>query len=206
MIILQPGYFNPIVQYAKILQSNDYTFEVDDNFQKQTYRTRCYIYGANGKQLLNVPIKHSKSKETKSKTRDILIDYNTDNWQSNHLKSLQTAYRSSPYFQFYEDDICQIFELKHKYLLDLNIACHEFIMEALQENIAHNKTTEFLNSYPAEQDYRNLINAKNKVSLNLNSYTQMFDEKHGFIENLSILDLLFMQGPSSSIYLLSQEF
>jgi hypothetical protein len=206
MIILQPGYFNPIMQYAKILQSNDYTFEVEDNFQKQTYRNRCYIYGANGKQLLNVPIKHIKSNETKSKTRDILIDYNTDNWQSNHLKSLQTAYRSSPYFQFYEDDICKIFELKHKYLLDLNIACHEFIMESLQEDTTHNKTSEFLNSYQFDQDFRNLINAKNKKSLNLKSYTQMFDEKHGFIENLSILDLLFMQGPSSSIYLLSQEF
>lgn len=206
MILLQPGYFNPIVQYAKILQAKDYVFEVEDNFQKQTYRTRCYIAGANGKQLLNIPIKHSKDKTVKTKTKDILIDYDTDNWQNNHLKSFQAAYRSSPYYEFYEHDIKAIFEKKHKFLLDLNMDTHDLIMTSLQESSRFSKTLEFTKSFAKENDHRELINAKKNLELKLVPYTQMFDEKHGFIKNLSILDLLFMQGPSSSIYLLNQQF
>ena len=205
MILLHPGYFNPVVQYAKILQSENYQFEVEDNFQKQTYRTRCYIYGANGKQLLNVPIKHDSNKSEKLKSKNVLIDYDTDDWQSNHLKSFQAAYRSSPFYEFYEDDIRTIFEKKHKYLIDLNLDIHQFVMSALQENVHYSKTSEYLSPEASSNDFRKLINAKKQPAYDLTKYTQMFDEKHGFIENLSILDLLFMQGPSASIYLLQQQ-
>lgn len=206
MILLHPGYFNPIIHYVTILQSPDCKLEVEDNFQKQTYRTRSYIYSPNGKQLLNVPIQRDKNKTSKTKTKDILIDYENENWRTNHLKSLQTAYRSSPYFEFYEDDIKAVFDKKHKYLLDLNLATQEFILDALQEeSCILNKTTEYHFIEEEIFDYRTLINAKKDIPFLLKPYTQMFDEKHGFIENLSILDLLFMQGPSASIYLLKQE-
>jgi hypothetical protein len=199
MILVQPTYFSPILQYATIVKSDEIMFEFEDNFQKQTYRNRCYISGANGKQLLNIPIKHNK-KDGKTKTKDILIDYDTSLWHQTHLKSLQAAYRSSPFYEYYEDDINNILLKKHKYLIDLNIDTHIFVMEMLQENIPYTKSTEFLLD-SSMSDYRDLANAKKELNIKLPSYIQMFDEKHRFSENLSILDLLFMEGPASYKYL-----
>tara|TARA_B100000809_G_scaffold63282_1_gene59963 strand:- start:7675 stop:8289 length:615 start_codon:yes stop_codon:yes gene_type:complete len=199
MILVQPTYFSPIIQYAAIVRSKNILFEFEDNFQKQTYRNRCYISGANGKQLLNIPIKHNK-KEDKTKTKDILIDYETSQWHQTHLKSLQAAYRSSPFYEYYEDDIKVIFSKKHKYLIDLNIDTHNFVMEMLQESIPYTKTNEF-EFDTSISDHRDLANAKRELSVNFPSYIQMFDEKHPFSENLSILDLLFMEGPASYKYL-----
>ena len=200
MILLHPTYFSPIIQYAAIVQSNQYQFEIEDNFQKQTYRTRCYIYGANGKQLLNVPIKHSK-KSIKTKTKDLRIDNESIQWQKIHQKSLQAAYKSSPFFEFYEDELFAILNKKHSFLLDLNLDLHSFIMDALQEDNTYIKSTEYDQDFPKEKDFRSLSNAKTKTTDIFPSYIQMFDEKFGFLHNLSILDLLFMEGPSTSIYL-----
>ncbi len=198
MILVQPSYFSSIAQYAAILQSEKIVFETEDNFQKQTYRTRCYIYSPNGKQLLNVPIKRTSN--GKQKTKDVLIDYETENWQKNHIKSFQAAYRSSPFFEFYEDDLLSIYDKKHKFLLDLNLETHLFVMDALQEEKKYSKTTSY-ELASKEDDFRFLANAKLKVDFKLPAYTQMFDDKYGFIENLSILDLLFMNGPSAVSYL-----
>jgi hypothetical protein len=198
MSIVQPSYFSPIAQYAAIIRSEEIVFEIADNFQKQTYRNRCYICSPNGKQLLNIPIKRFPN--GKQKTKDVLIDYDTDNWQKNHLKSFQATYRSSPFFEFYEDELLAIFGKKHKFLLDLNLDTHFFVMDALQEEKKYSMTKSFQLT-TKEDDFRCLANAKLKFDLKLPTYTQMFDEKHGFIENLSILDLLFMMGPSAEIYL-----
>jgi len=105
-LLLYPTYFSPIIQYAALAKVDKITFEVEDNYQKQTYRTRCYIYSPNGKQLLNIPIKNANSKQ---KTKDVVIDYSV-NWQKQHLKSIEAAYRSSPFFEYYEDEIRAIFE------------------------------------------------------------------------------------------------
>lgn len=199
MILVQPTYFSPIIQYATIVKSKEIVFEFEDNYQKQTYRNRCYISGANGKQLLNIPIKHSK-KDGKVKTKDILIDYETSAWHKTHLKSLQAAYRSSPFYEYYEDDIKKILLKKHKFLIDLNIETHSLVMDILQENIPYTTTKEFqLNSNI--KDYREFSNAKKQINNTFPTYIQMFDEKHTFLENLSILDLLFMEGPASYKYL-----
>ena len=129
MALYIPTYFAPISQYASLHVDDQVVFEVEDNYQKQTYRNRCYIYGANGKQLLNIPVKKSKSGHRK-KTKDTLIE-NDFPWQSQHLKALQSAYRSSPYFEFFEDDIISILTKEYKYLLDINIDTHLFIADAL---------------------------------------------------------------------------
>ncbi len=183
-----------------MVKSNKILFEIEDNFQKQTYRNRCYIYTASGKHLLNVPIQHSK--ENKQKTKDVKIDSKYD-WQKLHLKTLQTAYSSSPFFEFYIDDLLPIFERKTTFLLDLNLKCHQFVMKALQLEIPVLKTTEF-NKEPNYLDLRNLALAKNNKSYNLERYFQVFGTNHGFISNLSILDLLFMEGPNTLNYLESQ--
>ena len=199
-VLVQPTYFSTIAQYVAIAKSNQIIFEVEDNFQKQTYRNRCYINTANGKQLLNVPIQHKKG--IKQKTKDVKIDYK-DNWQKQHLKSLKTAYSSSPFFEFYIDDLLPLFEKKYTYLLDLNIESHLLIMDALQLNIPLKKSenyiikTEYL-------DLRHLAIDKNKTTYNLERYIQVFEQNNGFISNLSILDLLFMEGPNALNYLENQ--
>ena len=101
-ILLHPTYFPSISHFAAMVQSESITFEVADNFQKQTNRNRAYIYSPNGIQLLNIPVKHSK--ESHPKTKDIKIETDFD-WQKQHFKSLEAAYRSSPFFEFFEDDI-----------------------------------------------------------------------------------------------------
>lgn len=180
-----------------MVSSNEITFEVEDNFQKQTYRNRCYIYGANGKQLLNIPIKHQASKERK-KTKNTLVE-NDFPWQNQHFKSLQTAYRSSPFFEFFEDDLAIIFNKKYKYLHDVNIDTFLFVTDALELNQAYKKTTEYQINIP--NDFRDLAIAKNEYIPKIDTYTQMFDNKYGFIPNLSILDLLFMEGSNSLTFL-----
>lgn len=201
MVLLQPTYFSPIIQYVAIAQSKQLAFEIEDNFQKQTYRNRCFIYTTQGKQLLNVPIQHSK--EVKQKTKDVKIDYK-DSWNRLHLKTLQTAYNSSPFFEFYIDDLLPIFEEQTTFLLDLTLKCHEFVMDALQIETPTIKTSEYLK----EVDYldlRKLAIAKGTKNFELKRYIQVFEENHGFISNLSILDLLFMEGPNALNYLESQK-
>lgn len=198
MSLFIPTYFAPISQYAAIYQSEAITFEVEDNYQKQTYRNRCYIYGANGKLALNIPVKHNTT-EGRKKTKDTLVE-NDFPWQQQHYKSLQSAYRSSPFFEFFEEDLLNIFNKKYTFLQDLNIDTHLFVTDALQmeQNFAKTSSYELT---PNSTDYRNLAIAKKGIEIEMDTYIQMFDDKHGFIPNLSILDLLFMEGPNTISFL-----
>ncbi len=198
-LILYPTYFSPIVHYVAISKADNLTFEVEDNYQKQTYRTRCYIYGANGKQLLNIPIHH----DTHKKTKDIKID-TSFNWHKQHIKAMQIGYRSSPYFEFYEDDILTIFDKMPKFLLDLNLRCQDMLFELLQLETPYTTTNEYLKEYTDISDLRFLADAKSKQHYNFDKYIQVFSDKHEFIENLSIVDLLFMEGPNALNYLENQ--
>jgi hypothetical protein len=200
MILLQPTYFSPIIQFVGISKSVELIFEVADNFQKQTYRSRCYISTASGKHLLNVPIQHTKG--IKQKTKEVKIDYK-DNWQKLHLKTLETAYSSSPFFEFYIDDLQPIFEKQTPFLLDLNLKAHEIIMNALQLEIPTSKTIEYHKNVDF-LDVRKFAIAKGEKEIQLDRYIQVFEQNHGFISNLSILDLLFMEGPNALNYLESQ--
>jgi len=200
MVLLQPTYFSPICQYVEIANAKEIIFEVEDNFQKQTYRNRCYIYTADGKHLLNVPIQHTKG--VKVKTKDVKIDYKYD-WNKLHLKTLQTAYNSSPFFEFYIDELKPVFEKRFTFLLDLNLKCHELIMDALQLHIPFRKTSEY-EKEPQTLDARILATAKIKDQFLLERYIQGFEQNKGFLSNLSILDLLFMEGPNALNYLENQ--
>ncbi|RKF03190.1 WbqC-like protein [Tenacibaculum lutimaris] len=198
MSLFIPTYFAPISQYSAIYQSEAITFEIEDNFQKQTYRNRCYIYGANGKLALNIPVKQ-KTTEGRKKTKDTLVE-NDFPWQQQHYKSLQSAYRSSPFFEFFEEDLLKIFNKKYTFLQDLNIDTHLFVTDALQMEQDFAKTTSY-ELAPNSTDYRDLAIAKKGIEIEMDSYIQMFDNKYGFIPNLSILDLLFMEGPNTISFL-----
>ena len=200
--VLYPSYFPSISHFVAMAQADKVTFEIEDNFQKQTNRNRTYIYSPNGIQLLNIPIKHSKLYH--QKTKDIKIEPEFD-WQKQHFKSLEAAYRSSPFFEFFEDDLLPIFQKKHTFLMDLNLEAFEIVCKCLRMKIEFDKTTEYFHEIDNSQikDFRYLINGKKDISV-FETYTQVFDDKYGFLNNLSILDLLFNEGKYAMDYLKNQ--
>jgi hypothetical protein len=202
-ILIHPTYFPSISHFVALTQSERITFETADNFQKQTNRNRTYIYSPNGIQLLNIPVKHSKLSH--QKTKDIQIE-NDFEWQKQHFKSLEAAYRSSPFFEYFEDDIRPIFEKKHTYLLDLNFETLDFILKSMRLKLEYETTTEYFQEVNTTiiTDFRELANGKKDTS-QFESYTQVFDDKHGFINNLSVLDVLFNEGKFALDYLKNQK-
>ena len=201
-ILIHPTYFPSISHFAAIVQAEKVTFEMEDNFQKQTNRNRTYIYSPNGIQLFNIHVKHSKIAH--QKTKDIQIENDFD-WQKQHFKSLEAAYRSSPFFEYFEDDLLPIFEKKHSFLMDLNLEVFDLITKCLRMKIEYNSTTEYIHEIESNEitDFRYLANGKKDQS-KFESYPQVFDDKFGFINNLSVLDLVFNEGKFAVDYLKSQ--
>lgn len=200
-ILIHPTYFPSISHYIAMLQSDSVTFEMEDNFQKQTNRNRMYIYSPNGVQLLNVPVKHGINKHQKYK--DVRIE-NDFSWQKNHFKSLEAAYRTSPFFEYFEDDFRPLFEKKQEFIMDLNLEIFALVNSSLGIKIEAQKTAEYFHEVTDYTDYRSLVNGK-KDTTQIEEYTQVFNEKHGFINNLSILDLLFNEGRYAVDYLKNQQ-
>ncbi len=200
--LLHPSYLGPITQYIAIIQSNAIVFENEDNYQKQSYRNRTYIYGANGKLLLTIPIKHSQTKE-KQLYKNVRIE-NDFKWQLLHWRSLESAYRTSPFFEYYEDEFAPLFEKPKKFLLDFNYECMSVVLDNLQIDIPISKTNTYHKTPADILDLRSLIHAKKEKNYDLDPYIQVFQDKKGFISNLSILDLLFNEGPNAVNYLESQ--
>jgi hypothetical protein len=187
---------------AAMIQASHIVFEVNDNYQKQTYRNRTYIAHSNGKLLLNIPIKHNRS-DVRQKTRDVKTD-NSFPWWSQHWKSLQSAYRSSPFFEYYEDDLYLFFNDSINSLLELNMKSWNVVCELLE--LA--KEYSFTKSYIADTDVldlRHLVVSKAEPNYNIIPYTQVLQDKHGFLSNLSILDLIFNMGPNAVHYLENQK-
>ena len=197
MTLLYPTYFPNIASYIVMAQAERLVFEVQDSYQKQTYRNRCYIYGANGKLGLHIPVQYSQ--KNRQNTSEILID-NSSNWQSIHWKSLESAYKTSPYFEYYQDDLVSLFTTKKESLLEFNLECIEIINSCLNLSIKYSKSLEF-NKEKQQKEYRYLVNARKESEIKINPYIQVFQEKHGFINNLSILDLLFNEGPNAKSYI-----
>ncbi|MBD0832234.1 WbqC family protein [Aestuariibaculum sediminum] len=201
-IIIHPTYFPSIAHFVAITKAESVTFEVEDNFIKQTYRNRAYIYGANGKQTLNIPVIHSQ--KNRQKYKNVAI-FNEENWQSNHWKSLISAYRTSPFFEYYEDELKPLFEAKAEHILDFNLKSFYSICECLQLDLEVKQTTTFEKELDSRtKDFRYLVHAKKEQIQSFEPYTQVFGGKHGFISNLSILDLLFNEGPNALNYLENQ--
>jgi len=198
MGVFLPTYFSPIFQFSNIIKFNKIIFENEDNFQKQSYRNRCYIYGPNGKQMLNIPIKKNTNLE-KQKTKDTLVD-NSLKWQDQHFKSLKASYNCSPFFEFFEDDLQKIFTKKYRYLNDINLDTFLFLLDALQLEVSHKNTNEYQKN-KMKNDFRDIANIKQEINKPFPMYIQVFNEKHGFIPNLSTLDLLFMEGPNAISFL-----
>lgn len=190
LVVVPVCYFAPVGIYAAMFQSEEFVFEKEENFIKQTFRSRCEIYGANGKQLLSVPV---EKRGNHIPIHEVKITYKED-WQKIHWRSIVSAYRNSPYFEYYAHEFQSFFETKTELLFDLNISLHQVIMKLLKADSNINFTEKYVS------DYGTFVLDLRKCDVVLPTvfqYNQVFEERHGFIPNLSILDLLFNAGPDS---------
>ena len=202
--LLHPTYFPNIATFAVIAQ-RDIIWEVEDNYQKQTYRNRCYVCTDIGRHMLSIPIQHVGGNQGRQKFKSVLID-NSYPWQRNHWRTLQTAYRTSPFFEFYEEDIAPLYLQTFESLLDFNLKTIQTICDCLQIENPNEKTLEF-NPEPQLtnlKDSRFLVSAKRKLEIQQEKYVQVFGDRHGFVENVSVLDLLFNEGTTALNYLKNQ--
>ena len=193
-ILIHPNYFPNIDQFTQIIKANNILFEVSDNYQKQTFRNRTYIYGANGKLGLFIPVIHTHKQRELFK--DVKISYES-NWMDLHLKSLQSAYRSSPYFEYFEDDFIKLYSEKEKFLVDFNIKCIKLISNLLDLDLDFKISSEYVEKTNDIIDLRDLSNARKEKKIETPKYIQVFESKHGYLNNLSILDLIFSEGTNS---------
>lgn len=199
--VLHPTSFPNIATLATFVQ-HDVIWEVHDNFQKQTYRNRYHICTDQGLHKLSIPIKHVGGEDGRQKYSDVRIE-NSYRWQLQHWRTLQTAYRTSPFFEFYEDDLAPVFQKEFEFLLDFNWKSIEFLTQALQID-HHGEHTSFYEKDSYKNDVRYLVNAKKEVTFSFENYNQVFADRHGFIANTSTLDLLFNEGPNALVYLKNQ--
>lgn len=201
-ILIHPTYFPSIATFSTIVQ-NDVVWEAHDNFQKQTYRNRCYICTDKGKHMLNIPIKHVGGDEGRQKYADVEMD-NSYNWKKLHWRTLETAYRTSPFFEFYEDDIKPLYEGPESSLYEFNMKTIKIVTECLGVGIPSETTSKYEMELSKNLDARFLVQAKKKLNINFDAYPQVFDDRHGFVSNLSVLDLLFNEGTNALTYLKNQ--
>ena len=190
------SYIPNIATLAILAQQDNVIIQTGAQYQKQTFRNRTIIAGANGVLNLSIPIEHG-SKDKKMTDKEVKIAYD-ENWQQNHWKSFVSAYNSSPFFEFYLDDFKSIFFKKHEKLVDYNMSLLTLILEWLE--------IETRITIRSKQDAYNqfsnaLVSSKAKLPLNFPKYTQVFESKLGFNPNLNALDLLSNLGPESSVYL-----
>ena len=150
--------------------------------------------------MLNIPIQHVGGNQGRQLYKEVRVD-NEYKWQRQHWRTLQTAYRTSPFFEYYEDDLAPLFHTNYKFLLDFNFEAIEIIGDCLQLAIPVKKTKEYYVQPTDMTDMRFLVSAKKSVGVNFPLYTQVFGQRHGFLDNLSILDLLFNEGTSAPAYL-----
>ena len=199
--LLLPAFYLPPVSYFHIVQKSDQPLLIEQQefYPKQTYRTRATIATANGPLDLIVPIVHGRKEHVKMK--DIRINYDF-NWQRLHWLSIQTAYRRSAYFEYYEDDFLRFYDQKHEFLLDLHMEQLHLLLHCLKIKRSVNLTEQYDEATEQLTDYRKDIHPK-KASLypGAKPYYQVFEDKHGFLPDLSVIDLLFNQGPQSKSYL-----
>ncbi len=198
-IYLSSNYLAPVSYYRQIAGSEGVVIEKYDNYIKQTYRNRCRIATSNGIMDLSVPVQKSG---TKCRMKDIRIAY-SDNWQQIHWRAIESAYSSSPFFEYYKDDFEPFFKQKTKFLIDLNTALQSLVLQLIDIAVPFSFTTGYKDSFSEnESDLRDFFHPKKECPLELKPYYQVFERKFGFQKDLSIIDLLFNMGPEA-VFVLS---
>lgn len=188
-----PTAYLPSIEYVSLfLKTEDASIELFETYQKQSCRTRTNVMTANGIQTLTIPVIKINGNHTL--TKDIEISYK-ESWQQIHLRCLESAYRKSAYFDYYFPYFEKIYKQKFNTLVELNDFCLKTILKIMKAKKDYSFTTDF-ERIVDENDYRiSLSKGTNKIEMK--PYYQVFADRHGFIPNLSIVDLLFNEGPNS---------
>ena len=199
LAILPSAYLAPIQYYSKLKNYENCIIEHHEHFPKQTYRSRCDVYSPNGILTLSIPLVKRNHRQA---TKDIKISYEYD-WQKLHWRSLESCYRRSPFFEYFEDDFLPFYtDKKFDFLIDLNEELNQEILKLLKLKPNTSFSKEYLKTYPDADDFRDIISPKEPLSIDTqftpNPYMQVFEPRHGFLPNLSIVDLLFNEGSKAS--------
>ncbi len=197
-ILVSTAYLPPVEYFSLISQADEVLVEGQENYIKQSYRNRCYILSAHGPQLLSVPV--YLGSQHKTPLKEIRIDY-SKRWQQVHLRAITASYNSSPYFQFYFENIEKIISKKIAFLIDLNMELTESVLKMLKLNIKLTQTTNFESDGKADNDFRYKISPKEESQFIFKEYMHVFDTVNHLIKGLSIIDLIFNMGPEAVDYL-----
>ncbi len=203
-VYLSTAYLAPVEYYAKLLAYDTAFIEQHDHYMKQTYRNRCTIAGPNGKLPLSIPT--VKPDSLKCPMKDIRIS-DHGNWRHLHWNAIEAAYNSTPFFEYYKDDFRPFYEKKYEFLVDFNESLCRLVCELIDMQPRMERTMEYKTILALdEDDFRERIHPKKDPLLEDPSfiavpYYQVFEAKHGFQPNLSIVDLLFNMGPESLLVL-----
>lgn len=203
IVLLSSAYLGPVQYYTKIVSYPQVYIERFETYHKQSYRNRCIILGANGLLVLSIPV--LEGPRAKAPMHELQISYD-HNWQQIHWRSIFSAYKNSPFFEYYADDLAPFFhEKKWKYLIDFNTEIQNIVFESINYKPEIKFTDSYIKSGetpPETDDFRYSIHPKlNKQCIDNEFYAlpyhQVFNDKSDFIPNLSILDLLFNEGPET---------
>jgi WbqC-like protein family len=200
-VLLSTAYFPPAEYFSLIAGTGKVIIEKYENYIKQTYRNRCIILGANGPLALIVPVLRGSFHKTALK--DLKID-NGRKWRELHLRGISSAYASAPFFEYYYDAISRVISRPFTYLLDLNTETLMTVCEALGLDAEIKLSEEFAPAETHNRDYRYSISPKRSVTVSGYShipYTQVFGDRYGFTERLSIIDILLNNGPGTGALL-----
>lgn len=197
-IYLSTAYLPPAEYFAKIINAGEVYIESQENYNKQSYRNRCYILTVRGPQFISIPVYLGSFHKTR--IRDIRIDY-TKRWQQVHLGAFRSAYSSSPFFLYYFEIIEKIILRNYEFLTDLNMDLLTEMLKILGSRTRPMHTTEFIAVNSTENDFRYTIHPKKVSFYRQREYYQVFNSLHGFVPRLSIVDLIFNTGPDAKDYL-----
>ena len=218
--LLSTAYLPPVEYFAAMANSNRVIIEKCEMFQKQSYRTRCHIYGANGLLVLTIPVKRNSvvpdgvaegRPSHKVFIEDIAIDYSKP-WLQQHKRAIDAAYMNTPFFEYYRDDIFGVLSSGEESLFNLNLKLIELFKEFIGISVPVEFTTEWSANPNSVLDLRDAIHPKSKNEDMLDRlqikkpYYQVFTNKQGFIPNLSVLDLLCCEGPNAISFLKANSY
>ncbi|PSL32138.1 WbqC family protein [Chitinophaga ginsengisoli] len=197
-LLIESQYFPNISFYKTLINHDILLIERYEHYQKVSFRNRCYIAGPNGSILLSVPLARGKNQRTVMK--DVRIS-NDEKWQALHWKTLVSAYRRSPWFEYYEDELGRLFTREVTYLLDWNLMCLEWANKIIGITTPVIFTDEYHKIYEAGKDITDARDtmqpSPKEVDEDTVRYTQVFQERTGFLPDMSILDLIFCEGKRS---------
>ena len=193
-VFLSSAYLAPVEYYSKLHDYRKVMVERFDHYAKQTYRNRCVILSQSGPLPLTIPTVDTAAGKTLMK--DVRIS-DHGNWRHVHWNAMVSAYRHSPFFDFYADEFRRIYENRHEFLIDFNRELAEWVCKQIDIHPEVSYTDSFVAVPDGADDWRERIHPKKASGYAVRQYWQVFSERHGFTANLSIVDLLFNMGPES---------